>query len=271
MPYTPGGIWIPDSFSPIAPIENLFIAQATSIDNVLNSFAKTKRVANLTNLAAITDAQIGDIRMVIGAGTGINAINFQAYSGSGSGIKWRTIETVYATTLANLNSFIAAVAATPDVEFRPNSLAMVTDQAMLYRFSSVGDGTIVPLVPFIGATISQDSIPNPTMVEAPHDSIITTQNFPERPYPTTAYLECDAAMGFMPTDVTVAVAISSSGGTLTQRVNRQVRALAGQWATVSQSAKLLLPANTEVNVIYRIASSGNVYCDFSHSFRRVTR
>lgn len=93
-------------------------------------------VANISGLDALTAAEIGDTAFMTTPGTGINALVWQAHAGSGSGLDWQPAETVVADTKANLDAFIAAVAAVTDTRFEVGALAQVTGTGEVYRFTS---------------------------------------------------------------------------------------------------------------------------------------
>jgi len=64
MPTTgaPGNIWYPDATSPVAPLENLFLQQATSVNDALNGIAPTATgwtFPTLTNATAYAGNPLG--------------------------------------------------------------------------------------------------------------------------------------------------------------------------------------------------------------------
>lgn len=117
-------------------------------------------VTDLTALTAIADATIGDTLFMTTPGTGIDALNWEAFAGSGVSIDWRVRDTVVAATKADLDTFIAAVAAVSgtDAQFKVGSLAFVLDTAFTYRFTSTAGAILllnhgwVPITPTITST-----------------------------------------------------------------------------------------------------------------------
>lgn len=93
-------------------------------------------VTNLATLDAISTATIGDIVLMTSPGTGIDALYWSAYAGSGSGIDWRPLGPVIASTKANLDSFVSAVAAIADTRFWVGKNAFVTGINRTYQFTS---------------------------------------------------------------------------------------------------------------------------------------
>lgn len=95
-------------------------------------------VADLTALDLIADAIVGDTAFMTTPGTGIDSLKWEAYAGTGAGIDWRVADTVVADTKANLDTFIAAVAAIADTRFKIGSLAFVTTTpaGMQVRFTT---------------------------------------------------------------------------------------------------------------------------------------
>lgn len=122
-------------------------------------------------------------------------------------------------------------------------------------------------VPIID-TVSADLIPATGIGAVATATIITTLVLPAVPMPSKTLLTFEAKAGFAGADAIVALAVSTSAGTLTQSTNRQVRALSAQWATVVQSCKLLLAANTAATITIRTNSSINAYYDLGGSWQR---
>jgi hypothetical protein len=114
----------------------------------------TYSTAAIAALDAIADAQVGDLAYMSdpgngNAGTGlIDALKWEAISGTGATIKWRTNDRVVTDTKAHLDTFIAAVAAT-DLQFRIGQEAFLTASGTRLRFTStagayVGLGLVRP-------------------------------------------------------------------------------------------------------------------------------
>lgn len=164
MPDTgaPANIVYPDDTYPIAPLENLFLAQATSINLAFsalyaNGWARGNAtqyvVSNLAALDAVSTGIIGDTAFMTTPGTGINALSWEAYAGSGAGLDWRPAETIYASSKTNMDSFISAVAAIADTRFEVGGEWIDTTTGWRYRFTSTAGAYvlnmqgIVPIVP----------------------------------------------------------------------------------------------------------------------------
>jgi len=93
-------------------------------------------------------------------GTGIEAITWEAYAGSGAGLDWHIVDTVRASTLTNLDNFIAAVAATTDLTFVVGGLAFDAGTQVFYRFTSTA-GAKIPLgglIPVVPATVAGTNV-----------------------------------------------------------------------------------------------------------------
>lgn len=104
----------------------------------------TYKVTNLAALDALSTAEVGDLAWMTTPGTGIDALMWEAFSGSGATIDWRVRDMVVADTKGNLDAFITAVAAISgtDAQFKVGNLAYVTGTRQMYRFTSTA-GAIV--------------------------------------------------------------------------------------------------------------------------------
>lgn len=105
------------------------------------------RIPIVTNLAAIdalSTSIVGALAYMTAPGTGINALFWEAYGGTGSGLDWRPLGPITADTKANLDSFISAVAAIADTRFQVGALATVTGTGEQYRFTSTA-GALAPV------------------------------------------------------------------------------------------------------------------------------
>lgn len=122
-------------------------------------------VANLAALDTITDATIGDSAWMTTPGTGIDPMRWRAYAGVGGSIDWQPADTIIAATKANLDAFIAAVAAIPDLRFQVGARAVAYDTGITYAFTSTAGayrttGGLVPIRPSsvagTGVTVAAD-------------------------------------------------------------------------------------------------------------------
>jgi len=110
-------------------------------------------VTNLAALDAVSTAVIGDLAYMTAPGTGIQSLKWEAFAGSGSTIDWHIVDTVRADTLANLDAFIAAVAALiGDLSFVIGGLAYVSGTQVAYSFTTTAGvkqplSALVPIVP----------------------------------------------------------------------------------------------------------------------------
>ena len=135
MPTTglPGNIWYPDDTSPVAPLENLFLTQATSVnvaisaqDATVTALNKIFVVANLSALDALATAKIGDLATVTTLTTGVTSgVEFYAESGSGSATVWRTSGLIAVDTKVNLDALKTAVDAITDIKFGIGTVAKI--------------------------------------------------------------------------------------------------------------------------------------------------
>lgn len=110
-------------------------AQGNSIQAALTARGGT--VTTIAVLDAISTASIGGRAYMTSPGTGIEAVTWEAYAGTGSGLDWHIVDTVRASTKANLDNFVTAVAATSDLRFVVGGLAFVSATNLFYRFTSV--------------------------------------------------------------------------------------------------------------------------------------
>lgn len=123
-------------------------SQATSVENALNSL--TTVVTTPAALDAISSAKVGARAYMTSPGTGIEALSWEAYVGTGAGLDWHIVDTVRAATKANLDSFISAIAAIADLRFVVGGQAYVTGTGFGYSFTSDAgalrrlDGRVVP-------------------------------------------------------------------------------------------------------------------------------
>lgn len=142
MPTTgaPGNIWYPDATSPVAPLENLFLTLATSVNVAISAYDSAAQkiwvVTNLAALDALSTAKVGDLAWMTTPGTGIDKLWWEAHAGSGGGLDWRISDEIIAATKANLDSFISAVAAISDTRFKVGGAIYVTGTRAAYRFTS---------------------------------------------------------------------------------------------------------------------------------------
>jgi len=86
MPTTgaPGNIWYPDATSPVAPLENLFLQQATSVNDALNGVTPTWTSYTPTWGATGTDPVLGN-GTIIGRYAQVNKIvTYQIHLTAGS-------------------------------------------------------------------------------------------------------------------------------------------------------------------------------------------
>lgn len=105
-------------------------------------------VNTLTDLDAISTAKVGDTAFMVTPGTGIDALHWEAFSGTGATIDWRIRDTVVAATKANLVSFIAAVAAlVADLTFQVGAQALVKAPFTPYIFTSNVGGLLINAAP----------------------------------------------------------------------------------------------------------------------------
>lgn len=193
MPTTgaPTSTWYPDDTAPVAPLENLFLQLATSVNVwgaslLANGWARGQAaqyvVTNLAALDALTTAVVGDTAFMTTPGTGINALTWEAYSGSGATIDWRPTETIRASTKANLDSFISSVAAVTDTFFEVGAFALVTGTGLQVRFTSTA-GAYIPITPihaeytYVSASIATATNGGPgtlTLVTASSSALAST-------------------------------------------------------------------------------------------------
>jgi len=93
-------------------------------------------VADVAALEALSTAVVGDKAWMVTPGTGIDPMRWEAVSGTGAATKWQPCGMVIAATKANLDTFIAAIAATSDLRFEIGALSITTAASVLRRFTS---------------------------------------------------------------------------------------------------------------------------------------
>jgi len=118
MPTTglPANIWYPDENSPVAPLDNLFLQLANSVNVAFSDLNLSYRVENLAELGALTAVEVGSSAYMLTPGAGIGPVEWSAYAGVGSALEWRATSMVVAGSKAQLDAFASAVIASPAVD-----------------------------------------------------------------------------------------------------------------------------------------------------------
>lgn len=94
-------------------------------------------VADPAALSALTTAIIGDKRLVIAPGTGIDPFIAECWSTpSSTNSKWRPIGQIYSDTDAHLTSFIAAWITDTDLTFKVGQFMFALDKLTQYRITT---------------------------------------------------------------------------------------------------------------------------------------
>jgi hypothetical protein len=117
-------------------------------------------VAAISDLNAL-DASSGDLAFMSSPGTGITALWWEAFAGSGTGADWRPLGDVIASSATNLTNFIAAVAAVADTTFKVGGRAVVTTSSGRYeRFFTSTAGALTAIRYYNGRTIRRRASAN---------------------------------------------------------------------------------------------------------------
>jgi hypothetical protein len=230
--------------------------------------------ATIAALDAIADAQIGDLAYMSDPGNGnagtttIDSMLWEATSGAGTATRWRAVDVVVADTVAHLNTFIAAVAAT-DLIFRPAGMARALDTALFYYFTTFA-GAYVPAFAYLGNTVAENTQFPADVNTAASGTTLDTITLPSLPFATTVYGRSSAHAGFNGGAITNGLAVTTSAGTLTQMTLGTVTSAAGAFCEVLQEWKLVIPANTAATVTVKSASSAASFWRSANYYRRVT-
>lgn len=125
----------------------------------------TPRIHLVTNLAALDalSPARGDLAYMTTPGTGISALWWEAFAGSGTGSDWQPVTDVIASSAANLTSFISAVSALADTVFKIGGRAIVTAASggRYERFFTSTAGAMTPTLFYgFGRTIRRRAAAN---------------------------------------------------------------------------------------------------------------
>jgi hypothetical protein len=277
MPTTgaPWNIYYPDNTAPISPIENLFSTLSTSVATALTLFQTEAPyvVAAPSNLDALTTAAVGAIAYMTAPGTGISAMTWRALStGSGAGLDWQIEDDVIvADTKAHFDSFVTVIAglAGVDLQFKIGQLVRIAGDSLYYVITSTA-GAYQPLLAFLGQVIAEGMSFPVDLGSSASGTTIDTISFPSLPYATTVYATSYSDAGFNGAAATVALAVTTSAGTLTQPTAQAVQAPSAQFTTVMQMWKLVIPASTAATITIKTSSSATTYWRSATQYKRVT-
>lgn len=130
---TPDGYAYPTTGDTFA-LQSDLATMATSSQTAMLAHAVT--VTNISALDALATSAIGAVAFMTTPGTGVESLKWEAYSGSGSSLKWHIVDTVRVDTVAHLATFISAVAATSDLSFVVGGRIYISGTASAYMFTS---------------------------------------------------------------------------------------------------------------------------------------
>lgn len=269
MPTTgaPGNIWYPDDTAPVAPLENLFLTLATSVNVALAAYdASLNKVivaASPAALDAVTTSKVGDLAWMTTPGTGIDPMLWVAYSGSAGGLDWHPISEIIASSKVNLDNFITVIAGIADLRFQVANTAIVTAGRARYRFTSTA-GAYVPIIPHAEWTATSASNASGTTSSVGTLNDVTAKTNDTAFATNATNVITITEEGIYALDAAVSLPINPTGAAYVQAVVSGLTpgAFKANATTVSGSfggslfANLLLPAGATITLSYFHTSSG---------------